>query len=256
MQAMNTLYAAWAGTAAPAPAPAPHLVFPSDWPSHLYMRAIDRDAQLVRMSFYLGRLRVLTPSELEVARWANEGHSDVAIAALRQTSRHTVARQVSSLIAKLGLGSRLGLARIPELNAWAPPRPTTLPANENDASDSWLTAEGFRLEAKEIARIWREIASGQWRPIASVDIGAVSYTTLRRVSGKSVDWARLSSREREALDLLACGDALKLIAIKLGLAPSTLSSILERARAHMGFATRAQLLRAYCVTRTALNDPA
>ncbi len=252
MQAMTSLYTAWAGAPVPPAAIAPHLALPANWPPHLHMRTLSSDPHVVRVSFYLGRLRSLTPCELEVARWGNAGHSNAAIASMRQTSIHTVARQMSSVLSKLGVCSRLGLATIGELNAWAPPRPS-MPANENDVADSWPKAEGLRVEPPEVARIWREGASGQWRPLASADIGGVSYVAIRRVSDKSPDWARLSTHARDALELAADGDAQKTIAIKLALAPSTLASSLTDACRHMGFATRAQLLRAYCAARPVIH---
>jgi DNA-binding CsgD family transcriptional regulator len=253
MQAMSTLFAGWAGTAVPPLAIAPRLIIPSDWPPHLHMSTLDWAPHVVRVSFYLGRLRVLTLCELEVARWANAGHSNAAIASLRQTSTHTVARQMASVLSKLGLGSRLGLVTIAELNAWAPPRPK-MPANENDVGDSWLKADAFRVEPQEVARIWREVASGQWSPLASADIGAVSYVAIRRVSDKSPDWAHLSTRERDAVELAAGGVAQKVIAMKLGLAPSTASSVLAEARRHMGFTTCAQLLRAYRAAQPVMDE--
>jgi DNA-binding NarL/FixJ family response regulator len=253
MQAMTTLSAGWAGTAATPLAIAPRLVFPSDWPPHLHIRTLDWDSHVVRVSFYLGRLRTLTRCELEVARWANAGHSNAAIASLRQTSPHTVARQVASVLSKLGLGSRLGLATIAELNAWAPPRPR-MPANENDAGDSWLKADGFRIEPQEVARIWHEVASGQWSSLASADIGAVSYVAMRRVSDESPDWARLTTRERDVVELAAGGVAQKVIATNLGLARSTVSSVLAEARRRMGFMTCAQLLRAYLAARPVADE--
>jgi DNA-binding NarL/FixJ family response regulator len=250
--AMTTLYTAWAGTAAPPPGTAPHLVSSCDWPPHLHMRFLDCNGQLVRVSFYLGRLRVLSRCELAVARWASEGHSNAAIAALRQTSMHTVARQMSSVISKLGLGSRLGLATLAELNAWAPPCPT-MSANENGASDSWLKADGIRVEPQEMARIWREIASEQWSPLASLDLGAVSYVAMRRASSKEVQWARLTEKERGVVDLMAQGFAQKVVAMKLGLAPSSVSSLFRSAHKRLGFRAPFQLLRAYCASKHVID---
>jgi DNA-binding NarL/FixJ family response regulator len=216
------------------------------------MRLLDCNARLVRVSFYLGRLRALSPCELDVARWANEGHSNAAIAALRHTSMHTVARQMSSVISKLRLGSRLGLATIAELNAWAPPCPTTS-ANENGAGDSWLRADGIRVEPQDVARIWREIASGQWIPLASVDVGAVSYVAMRRASSKEVQWRRLREKERSVVDLMAQGFAQKVVAMKLGLAPSSVSSLSRSAHKRLGFRALFQLLRAYCACKDVID---
>src|SRR5271155_3794747 len=101
---MTTLYSAWASAPLPALASAPRLFLPP----HLYMRTLDCDPQVVRVSFYLGRLRVLSRCELEVARWASDGYSNAAIAELRETSIQTVTRQMTCVLSKLGLGARLG----------------------------------------------------------------------------------------------------------------------------------------------------
>jgi len=249
---MTNLFAAWAGTAAPSPVSPPRILSPPDWPPHLHMRALDGEAQVVRVSFYLGRLRTLSRCELEVARWANEGHSNAAIATLRETSIHTVARQMANILPKLGIGSRLGLATIAELNAWAPPHPR-VPANENGAGDSWLNADGLRVDLQKVARIWREIASGGWSPLASVDIGAVTYVAMRRSQSKTVEWWTLGVRERSALGLTAQGLAQKVIAMKLGLAPSTVSGLLRSAHKRLGFTSPGQLLRAYCASRDLID---
>lgn len=219
----------------------------------LHMCTLDCDPQVVRVSFYLGRLRVLSRCELEVARFASAGHSNTAIAALRQTSIHTVARQVSSALAKLSLGSRLGLATIAELDAWAPPHPVP-PANGNGAAGSWLKADGIGVQPHEAARIWREVALGQWTPFASIDIGAVSHVAMRLAPSTTVRWEALSMRERGLLGLMAQGFAQKVVAMKLGLAPSTVSGALQAALRRLGVASLARLLRGYCALRDVLES--
>jgi DNA-binding CsgD family transcriptional regulator len=67
-------------------------------PAYLYMSALDQHGQVLLVSFSLGRLIVLTPAELEVARWAHAEHSNGVIARERHTARHTVAGQMASLM--------------------------------------------------------------------------------------------------------------------------------------------------------------
>jgi DNA-binding CsgD family transcriptional regulator len=208
------------------------------------MQAVGRDPEMVRVSFSLDRLSALTPCELEVARWANAGHSNAAIAALRGTSIHTVAGQIASVYLKLGIGARVGLATIAELCAWAPAG-LGATGSQVDAASCVPSGDGVDLDLSEVARIWGELALGSWRAVASVDIGGTSHVAVRRVGAKTIDWTRLSARQRDVIELSAFGLAQKVVAIKLGLAPSTVSSVLASVKRRFGFATLGHLVRAY-----------
>jgi DNA-binding NarL/FixJ family response regulator len=84
-------------------------------PAELRIRTVDHHRNVIVVSFSLGRLKALTPAELHVARLVNLGHSNASVARLRGTSTHTVARQVSRVLKKLRVGSRLALGTIPEV---------------------------------------------------------------------------------------------------------------------------------------------
>lgn len=56
---------------------------------------------------------------------------------------------------------------------------------------------------------------------------------------------RLSRRERQVLDLLSAGDAMKQIADKLGVGVSACSNYIARARERNGLKTGWQLLASY-----------
>jgi len=86
-----------------------------DLPSGLSVQAIEGERSLMVVTFRLGCLSALTPAELDVARLAHRGLSNEAIAHARGTSRHTVARQMTRVLRKLGVESRLALATIPEV---------------------------------------------------------------------------------------------------------------------------------------------
>jgi DNA-binding NarL/FixJ family response regulator len=58
------------------------------------------------------------------------------------------------------------------------------------------------------------------------------------------------------LALLADGLPLKTIAIKLGLASSTVSSAMALARRRLGFASLIQVVRAYCAMKDIIDESA
>ena len=88
-----------------------------DLPADLRARILDPETTVVLLTFSLSRCAALTPAELEVARYASAGMSNLAIARARRTSTRTVANQIASVLRKLGIGSRAGLATIPEVLA-------------------------------------------------------------------------------------------------------------------------------------------
>jgi DNA-binding CsgD family transcriptional regulator len=90
---------------------------PRAFPTALRMRWMDDTSRLVVVRFSLASLESLSPAELAVARLAARDCSNASIAQARGTSPHTVARQMASVLNKLRIGSRLGLATIPELGA-------------------------------------------------------------------------------------------------------------------------------------------
>jgi DNA-binding CsgD family transcriptional regulator len=152
---------------------------------------------------------------------------------------------MASVLSKLGVDARLGLATIPELCAWSPTRSgPDAPEDSPDRAFPW--ANGPEVEAPEKVRIWREIVAGQWSTLAGVDAAGTRHAVMSRLSANPVDWLALSKLHGAVLALLARGDKLKVVAMKLGLAPSTASSALGSARRRLGFASSSQLLRAYC----------
>jgi DNA-binding CsgD family transcriptional regulator len=90
---------------------------PAGLPADLRMRTVDSRRGLIVLRFSLAPLVGLTPAELEVARMASAGLSNAAIADVRATSKHTVARQIGDIIKKLRVGSRLALSTVPELRS-------------------------------------------------------------------------------------------------------------------------------------------
>jgi len=247
MQAMQMVFAAQSSGVPIPPPSSSRLVPPPGLPRELSVRALDPSGRLIAVSFSLGRLTALSRAELDVARWADAGLSNAQIALKRNTSMHTVARQISTVLWKLGIGSRLGLATVPELGAWSSSSGSGI---GGDATvDFLLSAPGPAIDEHQAAGIWSEIASGQWTTLAGIDSGGLRYATMRRGFAKPVDWLALNRVQREVLELMAGSFAQKAIAMKLGLAHSTVSSALGSARRRLGFATLGQLLRAHCADR-------
>jgi DNA-binding CsgD family transcriptional regulator len=231
---------------------------PGGQPGELHLYTHEAHESLIVVSFSLGPLRSLSHAELEVARWAGSGLSNADIARERQTSTHTVAKQMASVRSKLGIDARLELATIPELSAWSPtgsgpqaPEPSPDPSLPDH---SFLWAKGPEVEGAEAVRLWREIVAGRWSTLTGVDAAGTRYAVLRRESANPVDWLALGKLHWAVLALLARGEALKVVAMKLGLAPSTVSSALGSARRRLGFASPSQLLRAYCAIAD-VRDP-
>jgi DNA-binding NarL/FixJ family response regulator len=243
MNAM-TLRQAWQGTPPSSPVRPPP---PPGQPADLYMRALDEGGQVILVSFSLGRLLALTRAELDVVRWADAGHPNGVIARERQTSMFTVARQMGEALPKLGISARLLLATIPELRAWSP-QPLGIGAAGGMPAATLPSESGREVEPREATRIWREIAAGQWSTVAGVDAGGLRHAVMRRDTAKPVAWAELDEVHRAALALMAGGFAQKVIAMKLGLAASTVSGALKTAHKRLGFRSLGQLLRAYCAS--------
>jgi DNA-binding NarL/FixJ family response regulator len=86
-------------------------------PANLQMRLTDGREPVLVVSFSLERVAVLTPAELEVARFAAAGLSNHEIARRRGCTIRTVANQMARVLEKLCVGSRRALSMIPELRA-------------------------------------------------------------------------------------------------------------------------------------------
>jgi len=242
VQAMTMLYSAWAS--APIPPPAIRFLPPRELPRTC---GCERWIGILRPSksvFSLGRLSALTPCELEVARWANAGHSNAAIASLRQTSIHTVARQIASVYSKLGVGARVGLATIAELYAWSPPG-LGLPESEAERMSSWPSADGVEIDPFGRGA---DLGRARFGLLEARRLGRYRRDESRSRAPRLREGRRLDTPQRAAARRRrAVGPRLpqKVVAIRLGLAPSTVSSVLASAKRRFGFASLSQLVRAY-----------
>jgi DNA-binding CsgD family transcriptional regulator len=161
---------------------------------------------------------------------------------------------MASLMQKLGIRARLGLATIPELGAWSTPSVET--RVNGSAPVCPLSGNGHEVDPQTAAHLWREIASGYWSARTGVDVGGLRHAVLVRDSPRDVDWRLLTGMHREVLARLADGLPLKAVAMKLGLASSTVSSAMGLVRRRLGFASLIQVVRAYCAMRDIIDEPA
>jgi DNA-binding CsgD family transcriptional regulator len=152
------------------------------------------------------------------------------------------------ILSKLGIGARLELATMAELVPWSPPRPR-IHGPPASPLDPLLLDEGPAIDRPEMGRIWCAMALGHCQTLAAADRGNTGHVAVRCGSGRHVNWQAVSERQREIVALVADGLAQKVIAMTLGIAAATVSSALESARKRLGFASHAQLLRAYCGAR-------
>jgi DNA-binding NarL/FixJ family response regulator len=113
------------------------------------------------------------------------------------------------------------------------------------APDSPVFAPGTPVPDEDAVSIWRELAMGGWEVLAAVDANGRRHLAIVPAAHKpAVDWRALGARERYVLALVARGCAQKVIAMKLGMAASTVSAAFQAARICLGFRSPNELVRA------------
>jgi DNA-binding NarL/FixJ family response regulator len=86
---------------------------------------------------------------------------------------------------------------------------------------------------------------GHWTVLAATDSNGVRHVAIEPAASKrTVAWGALSAIQRRVLVLIAHGLPQKVIAMKLGMAPSSVSSAFQSARVRLGFRTSYELVRA------------
>jgi DNA-binding NarL/FixJ family response regulator len=110
---------------------------------------------------------------------------------------------------------------------------------------SLLQGGGVPMAPDDTARIWRELALGEWQVLAARDAEGTRRVVIAPLPKRSIPWEELTCRERRVVGVAAQGASQKIIAAELGLKASAVSEALRTARTRLGFATVAQLLRAY-----------
>jgi DNA-binding CsgD family transcriptional regulator len=117
------------------------------------------------------------------------------------------------------------------------------------AEDSPLLAPGTPVPEEEARSIWRELALGHWEVIHALDADGRRHLAIvpraHNPKVSPVDWRALRARERYVVAMVARGCPQKVIALKLGMAPSTVSAAFQSARVRLGFASPNELVRAW-----------
>lgn len=102
-----------------------------------------------------------------------------------------------------------------------------------------------RVDPQEALSLWRCLVDGTWTLVDTFDSDGKRYVVAyrnERVSRPATLGAKLTDRELDVLARLAEGYGNKLIAYELGLAPSTVGTLLKRAAAKLGARSRAELV--------------
>ncbi|MBI3205754.1 MAG: hypothetical protein HYZ29_29730 [Myxococcales bacterium] len=102
-----------------------------------------------------------------------------------------------------------------------------------------------RQNADEASLLWEAMVAGRWSLLDHFDTDGRRYVVARVNEAVTNPLADLSERERQVMGLAANGRSNKLIAYELGVAESTVSTLLSRAQRKLGAADRVDLIRVY-----------
>jgi DNA-binding CsgD family transcriptional regulator len=95
-------------------------------------------------------------------------------------------------------------------------------------------ADSERYDARLSAELWRSLAAGGWLIVDHCERDGRRYFLAKRNAPELAQDRALSKRERQVLAYVELGHSNKLIAYWLGLSPSTISTLVSRARKKAG----------------------
>ena len=113
-------------------------------------------------------------------------------------------------------------------------------AGLSNADIARVRGSSVRTVANQMASVLRQLGVASRRALATL-----ADFTRDLPSASDADWRTLSGRERDVLEMVTAGTPQKVIALELGLAPSTICEALRSTRERLGFGTFADLARAY-----------
>lgn len=106
----------------------------------------------------------------------------------------------------------------------------------------YARGEARRGRPDEALELWRALVRGTYSLVDKVDSDGRRFLLARRNSPQNSAPTGLSPRERQVVHYVALGHANQLIAYELGLAESTISTLLSRALRKLGLESRNALI--------------
>lgn len=195
------------------------------------VNAIDASMQGVTLVSHDGRKGQAPPTSSELLRWSYIGSHVAAGARLRRE------RRVAAPEAVLDVQGRVlhadGLAR--DATARAALRRAAI---EMDRARTRRSRDHDRSLEQ-----WRALVEGRWTLLDVFEENGRRYVVARANEPHAPATAPLSPRERQVATAASLGHANKLIAYELGVAESTVATVLRRAARKLGVRTRLELIR-------------
>jgi DNA-binding CsgD family transcriptional regulator len=102
---------------------------------------------------------------------------------------------------------------------------------------------GERARPEEAMELWQALVDGRWSLLAHTESDGKKLLLARRNEPRSQPWPDLSPRERHVAAYCALGHSTKLIAYELGVARSTVASLLSKAIRKLGLQSREDLVQ-------------
>lgn len=195
------------------------------------VNALDASMQGVTLVSHDGRPGQAPPTSLDLMRWAYVGsHLAAGARLLRQTPK-------SLPEAVLDVDGRV-------LHADGPARDATARSALRRAAvemDRARTRRG-RDHQRSLER-WRALVEGRWTLLDVFEENGRRYVVAQANEADAALPAQLSRRERQVATAASLGHANKVIAYELGLAESTVATVLRRAACKLGVRSRIELIR-------------
>src|SRR5262249_13369038 len=136
------------------------------------------------------------------------------------------------------------------IHAEGPARRTEAQASLREAAQRADAARGkMRWDdpAKAVS-FWHALVSGRWTLVNHFDDDGRKFLVARRNDPAAVPHARLSPRETQVAALAAFGHPNKVIAYELGIALSTVATLLQGAVRKLGLTSRLELIQVFLST--------